>query len=129
LKEIASGGEMSRTMLALKTVLAKNDAIPILVFDEIDSGVSGPMGSVIGEKLKRLSQSHQIFCVTHLPQIACFAQEHIYVNKLTQSGRSYTLIEKLTDSRRVEEISRMLSGGKVTPITKKHAQELINQSK
>lgn len=127
LKEIASGGEMSRTMLALKTVLGHASDVPVMVFDEIDSGVSGPMGKVIGQKLLELSKTHQIFCITHLPQIACFADRHFKVEKIEKSGRTLTVVNILdSKEKRIEEIARMLSAGKITKITVEHARELLN---
>jgi len=128
LREIASGGEMSRTMLALKTVLGGADNIPIMIFDEIDYGVGGPMGQVIGEKLAQLSKDHQVFCITHLAQIACFADKHIKVEKEVRSGRTYTVISSLTESEKVEEVARMLSGKEITAVSRKHAKELILQT-
>ena len=88
LKDIASGGEMSRVMLALKTVLVKSDEVPVLIFDEIDAGIGGPMGQVVGSKLKTLSGHHQILCITHLPQIAAFAQKHFTVEKTSAPGQT-----------------------------------------
>jgi DNA repair protein RecN (Recombination protein N) len=130
LKEIASGGEMSRTMLAIKTVLGKADEIPVLVFDEIDSGVSGPMGQVIGQKLAKLSATHQVFSITHLPQIAAFADSHYYIHKEIKTGRTTTVVDVLdTIEDKTTEVARMLSGDKITAITKEHAKELISSAK
>ncbi|MBN1621370.1 MAG: DNA repair protein RecN [Endomicrobiales bacterium] len=129
LKDIASGGEMSRVMLALKTVLAKADKVPILIFDEVDAGIGGPMGQTVGKKLKDLSKSHQILCITHLPQIAVFSNQHLSVVKELQKGQTYTYIKTLSEKEHTEEISRMLSGEKVTTTARKHAQELIKQSR
>ena len=128
LKEIASGGEMSRVMLALKTVLANSDEVPVLIFDEIDSGIGGPMGQVVGSKLKTLSKHHQILCITHLPQIAAFAEKHFNVEKASAGGQTLTRVRALAKDGRLEEISRMLSGKEVTPAARAHASELIEQS-
>ncbi len=128
LKDIASGGEMSRTMLALKTTLGKADSIPTMIYDEIDAGVSGPMGQVIGQKLSDLSNAHQILCITHLAQISSFADRHFYIDKYTKSGRTYTVVDPLDNGRRVDEISRMLSGEKITQVTRQHAKELLSQA-
>ncbi len=126
LSKIASGGEMSRIMLALKTILAQSDDTPVLIFDEIDAGIGGPMGTVVGKKLARLSDSHQILCVTHLPQIACFASEHFSVNKQTEQGRTSTEVTKLTKEEELNEIARMLGGEKSTAL--KHARELLKSA-
>jgi len=128
LKDIASGGEMSRVMLALKTVLAKSDEVPVLLFDEIDAGIGGPMGQVVGEKLKTLSKHHQILCITHLPQIAAFAGKHFTVEKTTAGGGTLAKVSELSRENRLEEVARMLSGREITPVARKHASELIEQS-
>ncbi|MBU2614144.1 MAG: DNA repair protein RecN, partial [Elusimicrobia bacterium] len=128
LKEIASGGEMSRTMLALKVVLGKASDVPVMVFDEIDAGVSGPMSSVIGSKLEEISKSRQVFCVTHMAQIAGYAQTHYKVEKSARAGRTFTEVIVLgTKTARIEEMARMLSGGKITDTTRKHAEELLKK--
>lgn len=129
LREIASGGEISRVMLAIKTVLAKSDSIPVLVFDEIDSGIGGPMGQTIGKKLSALSKHHQILCITHLPQIAAFASSHMAVSKETTKNITRTSIKKLSENDSLEEISRMLSGHEITPTARKHAAELIETAR
>ena len=129
ISSIASGGEMSRIMLALKTVLAKADAVPCLVFDEIDAGISGGVAKTIGEKLIELADIHQLICITHLPQIAGFASAHFYVTKQVEKGRTITLVKKLTDEERINEIARMLGGDEVSALTLKHAQEMVKQSK
>ncbi len=126
LAKIASGGEMSRIMLALKTILAQADETPVLIFDEIDAGIGGPMGQTVGKKLGQLSKSHQILCVTHLPQISAFAKEHFRVDKETHQGRTYTEVKRLNSEGKLEEIARMLGGEKST--ARKHAQELIKQA-
>ncbi|MCX5777623.1 MAG: DNA repair protein RecN [Elusimicrobia bacterium] len=126
LKDIASGGEMSRVMLAVKTVLTKADGVPILVFDEIDAGIGGPTGQIVGTKLAELARHHQVLCITHLPQIAAFAGEHWSVAKHTDAGRTTTAVSVLDKPGRVEEIARMLSGHGITPVAKKHAAELID---
>ena len=125
LKSIASGGEMSRVMLALKTVLAKADRVPVLIFDEIDSGIGGPMGEVIGRKLQKLSGHHQILCITHLPQIAAFGNQNMFVAKEVKAGHTLTRVRTLSDEERIEEIARMLSGAEITPAARQHAAELI----
>lgn len=129
LKTVASGGEMSRVMLAIKTVLAKADATPTLIFDEIDAGLSGPMGQVVGKKLRNLSKNHQILCITHLPQLAAFSSEHFHISKITDGGKTKTLVSKLNTDEKVTELSRMLGGGGESGTSIKHAKELIKQAK
>lgn len=128
LKDIASGGEMSRVMLAIKTALANADHVPVLVFDEIDSGIGGPMGQTVGKKLKDLARHNQILCITHLPQIAAFADQHILVEKETKAARTSTNVRILTQLGQLEEIARMLSGEETTLSARQHAQELIEAS-
>ena len=120
-----SGGEISRIMLALKTVLAKVDAIPLLVFDEIDAGIGGDISSLIGKKLKDLTQNHQIICITHLHQIASFADQHFQVRKGEKNGRTRTEVEQLTQEERVAEIARMIAGDKITDLTIEHARQFL----
>ncbi len=125
LAQIASGGEMSRIMLGIKTVLARSDKIPTLIFDEIDTGVGGDMSRIVGNKLHNLSNSHQLICITHWPQIAGFAQTHFKVEKEVKQKRTATTIKELKDQERLKEIARMLGGEKLTEISLKHAKEMI----
>jgi len=126
LKEIASGGELSRVMLALKSILAKVDSIPILIFDEIDAGIGGSMGRVVGEKLYKLSKRHQVICVTHLPQIAGYGDNHVYVKKETIDGRTYAQVEILyAKEARVKELVRMLGGTLDDKVVVRHAEKLL----
>jgi len=128
LKEVVSGGELSRIMLAIKTVLGKKENTPILIFDEIDAGISGPMGFVIGKKLKQLSlKNKQIFCITHLPQIACFADKHFSVKK-QQKEKTIISVETLDKQDRIEEIARMLSGAKIDETSLQHAKNLLKEA-
>jgi DNA repair protein RecN (Recombination protein N) len=129
LKSVASGGEMSRVMLAIKTVLARADRTPTLIFDEIDAGLSGPMGQVVGKKLKGLSKSHRIVCITHLPQLAAFAGTHFHVSKSVKTGKTSANVTALAGADRVDEIARMLGGAGITEISRKHAIELVKESK
>ena len=129
LKDVASGGEMSRVMLAIKTVLAKADDTPTLIFDEIDAGLSGPMGQVVGKKLSVLAKNHQILCITHLPQLAAFSSEHFHISKIVADGETKALISKLNAKEKVTELSRMLGGGEEAETSIKHAKELIKQAK
>lgn len=130
LEKIASGGELSRVALALKTCVAPESADPnalprTLVFDEVDSGVGGSAAEAVGRRLKKLSATHQLLCVTHLAQIAGFADHHYYVEKNTVKGRTTAIIEELEGPARTREIGRMLSGEQVTPEALKHAEQLI----
>lgn len=125
LAKIASGGEVSRIMLALKIALIKADPVSILIFDEIDSGIGGKTAAEVGKKLVYLSSSHQIVCITHLPQIASFADRHFFVSKEIKRKASETKVMALDSPGKLEELSRMLSGVGVSDITKKHAEELL----
>jgi len=126
LKDIASGGEISRGMLAIKTVFSSADEVPVLIFDEIDTGLGGPMGQVVGKKMSDLSKHHQVICVTHLPQIAAFADQNISVTKETSNTKTKIKARTLSGNDRVEEIARMLSGENISDSARKHAQELIS---
>ncbi len=125
LAKIASGGEMSRIMLGLKTVLAKVDAIPLLVFDEIDVGIGGDIASLVGKKLKALAQNHQVICITHLQQIASYADRHFQVRKGERGGRTVTEVAELTQEERIAEIARMISGEEITDLTMEHARQFL----
>ncbi len=111
LARVASGGEASRLMLAIKTILSTADQIPILVFDEVDAGIGGRVGGVVGQKLWGLSKDHQVLCVTHLPQIACYADSHVRVAKTMSRDRTVTSVEALDGEGRVAEVSQMLGSG------------------
>jgi len=123
LVKIASGGETSRLMLGLKNVLARADEIPSLIFDEIDQGIGGRVGLTVGQKLWNLSRTHQVFCVTHLPQLAAFGDEHYQVQKLIQGNRTLTRVERLDGEPRLLELSQML--GEVGEGTLRSAHELL----
>jgi DNA repair protein RecN (Recombination protein N) len=123
LVKIASGGETSRLMLALKNVLAKADAIPTLIFDEIDQGIGGRVGMIVGEKLWRLGRTHQVFCVTHLPQLAAYGDEHFRVSKQVVEGRTITLVDLLQEPARLEELAQML--GSLSTANRTAAQETL----
>ena len=126
LARIASGGEASRLMLAIKSILSTADQIPILVFDEIDAGVGGRVGSVLGQKLWGLSRNHLVLCVTHLPQIACYADHHAKVTKLASHDRTVTSVEVLDGEARVTELSQML--GSDSGATRTSATEMLRQA-
>jgi DNA repair protein RecN (Recombination protein N) len=152
LEHIASGGELSRVMLALKASLeagknpapsaSSGQALPqrtregrstqgkrstqrTLVFDEIDTGIGGRAAEAVGKKLKALSRANQVLCVTHLPQIATFGDHHFVIEKKESSGRSRTSIREVTGEERTEEVARMLSGAKLTETSRKHAEQMI----
>ncbi len=127
LGRIASGGELSRIMLALKTVFAGNDQTPVVIFDEIDSGVGGEAGMVMGTRLRQLAKFHQVCCITHLPQIASQAHAQFVVEKSTSDDRTLTTIKEVTGVHRETEIARMLGGGELTPTIRKTAIELLKR--
>lgn len=127
LARTASGGETSRLMLALKTILSHADAVPILIFDEIDSGISGRSGQVVGEKLWGLGQTHQVLCITHLPQIAALGDRHFQVAKGLHGDRTTTEVTPLAGVARVDELAQML-GGSVTSASRANARELVERS-
>jgi DNA repair protein RecN (Recombination protein N) len=124
LAKIASGGETSRIMLALKTVLSRADAIPTLIFDEVDAGIGGKTGRVVGEKLAALARRHQVVCVTHLPQIAAYGDQHLHVTKDDSTGHTRTLVEALDHARRETELAQML-GGRLTEAARSNARDLL----
>lgn len=126
LAKIASGGELSRIMLALKTILARSGLVETLVFDEIDAGIAGATAAIIGEKLRSLAHYHQILCITHLPQIACSGEKHFLVEKRVSKGRTRTLISSLNREGRVNEIARLLGGKTISEKTLAHAREMLS---
>jgi DNA repair protein RecN (Recombination protein N) len=128
LAKVASGGEISRIMLALKSIIAERDEIPVLIFDEIDSGVSGRVAQVVGRRLQKLSESHQIICITHLPQIASAGRHHFLVEKKTARGRARTVVRRLNPSERTAAIASLLGGEKLTEAHIKSAQELLAEA-
>ncbi len=129
LRAIASSGEISRVMLATKVVLASHDRIPVMIFDEIDANVGGEMGNAVGRKLAEVARTHQVLCITHLPQVAVFGSTHLAVSKSVQNGRTITDVQPLTEKTRVEEIARMLGGRDLTSVTLKHAREMLEGTK
>ena len=129
LRKIASGGELSRAMLAIKRVLAGLGPAGTYVFDEVDAGVGGAVAEVIGRKLREVSRHHQVLCITHLPQIAVFADAHFRVQKSVAGDRTVSTIERLNETERLEEIARMLGGVKITPKTKAAAAEMLKEAR
>lgn len=125
LAKIASGGELSRLMLALKALVLTPGVVSTLLFDEVDTGIGGRVAEIVGKKLKQVAALHQVISVTHLPQIAAMADSHYVVRKEVDSGRTFTRVECLSEAERVSEVARMLGGVKVTERTLRHAEELI----
>lgn len=128
LAQIASGGELSRLVLGLKNILAQEAGVETMVFDEVDAGIGGAVASVIGQKLQSLARQNQVICITHLPQIACYADSHYRVEKQVRGGRTVTTVTKLPPAARLQEIARMLGGTTVTDTTLAHAQELLREA-
>jgi DNA repair protein RecN (Recombination protein N) len=129
LRKVASGGELSRTMLALKTVLAAHDRVGTLVFDEIDANVGGRLGDVLGEKLAALGRSHQVICVTHLPQVASFARHQWTIRKVRRGSRTATRIELLGEPERLDELASMLRGKARGETTRQEAAAMLAAAK
>lgn len=130
LAKVASGGEVSRIMLALKIAFIGADPVPVLIFDEIDSGIGGETAAAVGAKLKQLSSRHQVICITHLPQIAAYGDAHLFVAKSVVDGATVSKIDSLDNEGRVNELSRMLTGGESTAETsKRHARELLSAAR
>jgi DNA repair protein RecN (Recombination protein N) len=122
---IASGGELSRLMLAIKSLVLSPGDIPTLLFDEVDAGIGGGVAEIVGKKLKKVAASHQVVCVTHLPQIAALADSHHVVQKEIVKGHAATKVTELKPNERVDEVARMLGGIKITDRTRKHAEEMV----
>lgn len=129
LRKIASGGEISRIMLALKSIISGMDNISTMVFDEIDTGIGGATAIVVGKKLHKISKNCQVVCITHLPQIAAFSDHHYFIDKFEENSRTKIKITKLDNSKQVKELSRMLSGMEESSISIMHAEELLEQTK
>jgi DNA repair protein RecN (Recombination protein N) len=127
LTSIASGGELSRVVLALKAILARSDSVETVVFDEVDAGIGGSVAEVVGRKLSQLARHHQVICITHLPQIAKFADHHFRISKHVSNGRTRTAITPLSTEDRYKEIARMLGGEKITQATLDHAKEMLKK--
>ncbi len=126
--KIASGGELSRVMLAIKTILTEMDEIDTLLFDEVDAGIGGEMAFKVGKKIAEIANRRQILCITHSPQIASQSEHHYLVEKLEEKGRTKTIIRKLDQETKVKEIARMLSGEELTEVSLQHAKELIDKA-
>lgn len=128
LSKIASGGEMSRIMLAFKKIIGDYDEIPTMIFDEIDSGISGIAASIVGRKLKEIAQNHQIICITHLPQIAAFGEHNYRIEKKSDDKMTFTTVTPLSQEGKTDEIARLLGGANITDTTLQSARELIASS-
>ncbi|WP_088035716.1 DNA repair protein RecN [Evansella clarkii] len=128
LAKVASGGEISRMILALKTILSTHEGVTSLIFDEVDTGVSGRVAQAIAEKIHQISFGSQVLCITHLPQVAAMADTHLFISKEVHNERMVTSVKPLVKEERVEEISRMISGAEITDLTRKHAGELLTQA-
>ena len=126
MRKIASGGEVSRIMLSIKASLSGKDSIPIMVFDEIDTGISGRIADKVGKVIKEISKKHQIISITHLPQIAALSDNHLSVSKEVNENETVAYIKKLSEEDKIIEIAKLLSGEKITEATLKSAKELIN---
>lgn len=129
LHKIISGGEMSRIMLAFKSILADADNIPCIIFDEIDSGISGRTAQIVGEKIKMISKNHQVISISHLPQIAALADTHFVIEKKISKNHTKTIVRKLDNDERIDELARLLGGVDLTNTTRLHAKEMLEMSK
>ncbi|MFQ5451855.1 MAG: DNA repair protein RecN [Nitrospinaceae bacterium] len=129
LAKIASGGELSRVMLGLKSILNEQDPIPVMIFDEVDTGIGGGVAERVGARLRKVAAGKQVFCITHLPQIAGLASAHFLVEKKVKGERTHSTLRKLSHTERVEEVARMAGGEKITPAARKHAEEMIRPPK
>lgn len=129
LSKIASGGEMSRVMLAIKNTITKAEKIPSIVFDEVDAGIGGLTATIVGQKIKKISKNSQIICITHLAQIACFADSHIYTSKIIDNNKTFTKIKTLDMNECIEEVARMLGGSPEDETSIAHAKQLISSGK
>ncbi len=128
LSKVASGGELSRISLAIEVLLCNNQQIPTLIFDEVDTGIGGAVAETVGRQLRKLGESHQVLCVTHLPQVAALGHRHFQVNKQIHKNSTQTNIIELTENTRQDEIARMLGGVEITRQTRAHAKEMINRA-
>lgn len=128
LSKIASGGELSRIMLALKSIFSKHQGVTSIIFDEVDTGVSGRVAQSIAEKIYNVSTDSQVLCISHLPQVAAMADTHLYIAKVIKNGRTKTSVTPLSAAEKVKEIGRMISGVEITELTKQHAEELLQMA-
>ena len=127
--KIASGGELSRMMLALKSIFSKHQGITSIIFDEVDTGVSGRVAQSIAEKIAGIASNSQVLCISHLPQVAAMADQHLMIKKEVTGNRTYTVLEEVQNDKRAEELSRMMSGAEITTTTFQHSKELLKLAK
>ncbi|ASK63246.1 DNA repair protein RecN [Virgibacillus phasianinus] len=125
LSKVASGGELSRIMLALKKIFAKHQGVTSVIFDEVDTGVSGRVAQAIAEKIVHVSEQSQVLCITHLPQVAAMADRHNLIEKMEKNKRTITFVKELTENQKVDELSRMITGAKLTDTARQHATEML----
>ncbi|MDR7237038.1 DNA repair protein RecN [Neobacillus drentensis] len=125
LSKVASGGELSRIMLALKSIFSKHQGVTSIIFDEVDTGVSGRVAQSIAEKIYKVAAESQVLCISHLPQVAAMADTHLFISKIIKGGRTKTSVTPLQMDEKINEIGRMISGTEITDLTKKHAEELL----
>ncbi|MCG4282940.1 DNA repair protein RecN, partial [Lacticaseibacillus saniviri] len=125
LARIASGGELSRLMLALKTIFAESDGVTSIIFDEVDTGVSGRVAQAIANKISVIAEYSQVLCITHLPQVAAMSDHEYVIEKKVSDGRTQTEVTKLDEPARIDELARMLAGTEITPLAIQHAKELL----
>ena len=125
MSKVASGGELARIMLAMKNVLAEKDSVNTLIFDEVDTGVSGRAAQKVAEKLRAVAKTKQVLCVTHLPQIAALANTHLLIAKSERGGRTYTTVEPLYLEGRKRELARIIGGANITDTTLRSAEEML----
>ncbi|MGE6629375.1 DNA repair protein RecN [Bacillus sp. NPDC077027] len=128
LSKVASGGELSRVMLAVKSIFSAKQDVTSIIFDEVDTGVSGRVAQAIAEKIHKVAKGSQVLCITHLPQVAAMADTHLFISKRSKDGRTLTSVKSLNHQEKVNEIGRMIAGVEVTELTKQHAKELLNQA-
>lgn len=126
LSKTASGGELSRIMLAIKTVLSDGEHIPTMIFDEIDTGISGETANKVGKKIKELSQNHQVLCITHLAQIAAMADNHFLIKKETVDNNTFTSVKSLDKESRIDELARIIGGNELTDLKRNMAKEMLD---
>ncbi len=129
LGKVASGGELSRIMLGLKSIFSRSVGVASIIFDEVDTGVSGRVAQAMAEKIYRLSVDGQVLCITHLPQVASMADQHLYIRKIEETDRTTTQVNVLSQADRGNELGRMISGAHMTDLTLRHAEELMDQAK
>jgi len=129
LAKVASGGELSRLMLAMKRVLTSSDEVATFVFDEVDAGIGGAVAARVAKALAKVAASNQVLCITHLATIASYADHHFSVSKHAQAGRTVSAIRKLDDTERIGEIARMLGGLSITETTLEHAAEMVERAR